>query len=79
MIALKHDIFFQKSVLNLVMLDQDIFSNTLDGIDFSVDPVFCEENFTKGSSADNHHEIKIFEADIYSIILNSSFNQISLP
>lgn len=59
MLTFEHDIFLQFSVLDLVVFDQDIFSNNFDGIQLLIMFKFCKENLAERSFTkdDDHFEV----------------------
>jgi len=68
-ITLKHDIFLQQSVVNLVILNEDIFPDRLNGVEFLVLFELSQENFSEGTSTDDHQDLEVFEDNLLFFVL----------
>ena len=54
-VAGEQDILLQLCVINLVEFQQDILSNTLNGVKLVVFIELCKVHFPKGSPSEDHH------------------------
>lgn len=63
MVALKHDVFLEQSVVNLIILDKNILSDALTGVQSLGFFVFYEEDLSKSATTNNHQEIEVFKTD----------------
>ena len=64
MVALEHDVFLQNRVVDLLVLNQNVFPNRFDGIKLLVFLQLCKEDFTECAPANYHQKVEIIESDI---------------
>lgn len=69
MLALEHDVLFELRVLYLVVLDQHIFPNDLNGVQFLVFCVLRQKNLAEGAFAQHHYDFEISQLSTASICL----------
>ena len=69
MLALEHDVLFELRVLDLIVLNQHIFPNDLNGVQFLVFCVLRQKNLAEGSFAQHHHDFEISKLSRASICL----------
>ena len=61
MLALEHDILLELGVLYLVVLNQYIFPNHLDGVQLLVFGVLSQKNFSKSAFTQHDNDFEISE------------------
>lgn len=65
----EHDVLFQFSVLDLVILNEDILSNNFNGIQLLIRSKFCKENLAERSFTKNDDHFEVGECrylfDVY--------------
>lgn len=64
MVSLKQYFLLQKCILNLIGLNQIIFSNCFDGKHFFCLFKLCQKNLTKSTTAQYQQQLEIFEGNI---------------
>ena len=69
MLALEHDILFKLRVLDLIVLNQHIFPNDLNGVQLLVFCVLRQKNLAEGAFAQHHYDFEISQLSSASICL----------
>ncbi len=59
MVTAKQDVFFKLCVLHLVVLNQNVFSNCFDSVQFLLLNKFSEVNFAKSTSSKKHLQLEV--------------------
>lgn len=61
MVASQQNVFLENSVLNLIVLDENIFPNDLDGEQSLLQ--FCKVHFAKRTFPNQHLKLEVFILD----------------
>lgn len=69
MIALKHNLLFQKGALDLVHLNQNVFPDGFDRKKFLGSLKLNKEYFSKGASSQDHQPFKIIKLYLFFVFL----------
>lgn len=64
MVALEHDVLFEDCAVNLILLNQNVLSDTLYSIQSLIALHLSKEHLTKGSSANDHEELEVLECNL---------------
>ena len=59
MLALEHDVLLELCVLDLIVLNQNIFPNDFDGVQFLVFCVLCQKHLAEGTFAQHYYDFEI--------------------
>lgn len=79
-LTFEHDILFQFSVLDLVILNKDILSNNFDGIQLLIMFKFCKENFAERSFTKNDDHFEVGECrNLLFVYLGISGHEDRIP
>ena len=71
MVAFKHDILLENSVLYLVLLYQDVFPNRLNSVELLGGFQLRQEDFPERASSNHHQEVEIFKRNRWLVVLVS--------
>ena len=61
MVALKHDIFLENGVINLIVLYQNVFPDTLASIQHLGLLVLTQEHFSESTTTNHHQEVEVLK------------------
>lgn len=65
MLYIKHDLLLKKSAVDLIVLNEDILPNRLDGIQLLVVLLFHKKDLTESATAKDHLELEVIERDLF--------------
>ena len=61
MLALEHDVLLKLRVLDLVVLDQHVFPDNFDRVQFLIFSVLRQEDFTESAFAKDDNDLEVGE------------------